>query len=164
MKDGLTAAGFDPTIFFILGAVLAVAAAGSLFSLLRLGLGLPPMLMLTATIAKKIGAGKSIARVHHGSFFENRGLDYEKHLDIDRLICPEYSTALAIASTLRNPGALAIENFARGEIQMQQFPVANDATAIGKPLSELSLKPGIRLAAIIRNREEIGRASCRERV
>ena len=109
--------------------------------------------MLAATIAKKVGAAKSIARVHHGAFFENRRFDYERELDIDRLICPEYSTALAIASTLRNPGALAIENFARGRIQMQQFPVANDATAIGKPLAELGLKPGTRLAAITRNRE-----------
>jgi trk system potassium uptake protein TrkA len=48
---------------------------------------------------------------------------------------------------------MAIENFARGAIQMQQFPVANDATAIGKPLTELDLKPGTRLAAITRNRE-----------
>ncbi len=109
--------------------------------------------LLAATVAKKVGATKCIARVHHGSFFENRGLNYEQQLEIDRLICPEYSTALAIASTLRNPGALAIENFAHGEIQMQQFPVANDATAIGKPLAELGLKPGTRLAAITRNRE-----------
>ena len=109
--------------------------------------------LLTATVAKAVGAGKTIARVHHGAYFENRGLDYENELSIDRLICPEYSTALAIASTLRNPGALAIENFARGAVQMQQFPVANDATAIGKPLAELGLKAGTRLAAISRNRE-----------
>ncbi len=109
--------------------------------------------LLAATVAKRIGAAKAIARVHHGAYFEDRGLDYETTLNIDRLICPEYSTALAIASTLRNPGALAIENFARGAIMMQQFPVADDASAIGKPLSQLALKPGTRLAAITRNRE-----------
>ncbi|MHC4415754.1 MAG: Trk system potassium transporter TrkA [Planctomycetota bacterium] len=109
--------------------------------------------LLTAAVAKGVGAAKSIARVHHGSFFEQRGLDYEKHFSIDRLICPEYSTALAIASALRNPGALAIETFARGTIQMQQFPVSDHATAIGKSLAQLALPSGTRLAAITRKRE-----------
>jgi trk system potassium uptake protein TrkA len=106
--------------------------------------------LLSATVAKMIGAAKTIARVHHGSYFANRGLDYEKQLGIDRLICPEYSTAQAIASKLRNPGALAVENFARGAILMQQLPVASTASAIGKPLSELPLKTGTRLAAVTR--------------
>ena len=108
--------------------------------------------LLTAVVARKIGTSKTIARVHHGAYFDNRGLNYELDLGIDRLICPEYSTALEIASNLRNPGSLAVENFARGTIQMQQLPVANDATAIGKSLSQLALA-GTRLAAITRNRE-----------
>ncbi len=108
--------------------------------------------VLAAMVAKRIGASKAIARVHHGVYFDNAALDYEREFDIDRLICPEYSTAQEIASNLRNPGALAVENFARGAIQMQQFPVANKATAIGKPLSQLSLA-GTRVAAITRNRE-----------
>ena len=108
--------------------------------------------LLTAVVAGKIGTSKTIARVHHGAYFDNRGLNYELDLGIDRLICPEYSTALEIASNLRNPGSLAVENFARGTIQMQQLPVANDATAIGKSLSQLALA-GTRLAAITRNRE-----------
>ena len=108
--------------------------------------------LLTAVVAGKIGTSKTIARVHHGAYFDNRGLNYELDLGIDRLICPEYSTALEIASNLRNPGSLAVENFARGAIQMQQLPVADDATAIGKSLSQLALA-GTRLAAITRNRE-----------
>jgi trk system potassium uptake protein TrkA len=109
--------------------------------------------LLAAAVGRKVGAGKTIARVRHGSFFENRGLDYEKELGIDRLICPEYSTAQAVASMLRNPGSLAIENFARGTIVMQQFPVADDAAAVGKTLMELGVKPGVRVAAITRARQ-----------
>ncbi len=109
--------------------------------------------LLTAAVGRKVGAGKSIARVRHGSFFENRGLDYEKELGIDRLICPEYSTAQAVASMLRNPGSLAIENFARGTIVMQQFPVADDAAAVGKTLKDLGVKPGVRVAAITRDKQ-----------
>ncbi|MBI1374475.1 MAG: Trk system potassium transporter TrkA [Phycisphaera sp.] len=106
--------------------------------------------LLTAAVAKGIGVGKAIARVHHSAYFNKRGLDYEKHLHIDRLICPEYSTAQAIASILRNPTAMAIENFGSGQIEMQEFPVGEKAEAVGKTLVELSMPQGVRLAAIRR--------------
>lgn len=109
--------------------------------------------ILTAAIAKGVGAAKTIARVHHGAYLSQKDFNYEHHLNIDRLICPEYLTAIKIASKLRNPAAIAIETFGRGQIQMQQFPVSKDAAAIGKPLSELKLPAGTRLAAIIRDRE-----------
>ena len=109
--------------------------------------------LLAASVAKGIGAARSIARVHHSAYFEQRGLDYLAHFSIDRLICPEYSTAQAIARTLRNPGAMAIENFARGQIEMQELPVSDDAPAIGISLAELGLPRGTRLAAITRNHQ-----------
>jgi len=106
--------------------------------------------LLTAAVAKGVGAARTIARVHHGAYFEQRGLDYQQHLGIDRLICPEYSTALTIASTLRNPGALAIENFAHGRIEMHEVLVAEDSAAVGVALADLGLPQGTRLAAITR--------------
>ncbi len=109
--------------------------------------------MLTASIAKAIGAARSIARVHHSAYFEGRGLDYRGHLGIDVLICPEYSTASAIARTLRNPAAVAIEHFSRGRVDMQEFQVSDHAPAIGRPLSDVKMPPGTRLAAVSRKRE-----------
>jgi len=106
--------------------------------------------LLAASIGKGVGARKAIARVHHSAYFEQRGFHYQDHLGIDQLICPEYSTAQAIARTLRNPGALAIEGFARGAIEMQQFPVSRKASALGKQLKDLPLPAGSRLAVITR--------------
>jgi len=106
--------------------------------------------LFTAAIAKGVGAARSIARVHHSTYFEQRGLDYKEHFGIDELICPEYSTALAMAQALRNPGAIAVENFARGDIEMQEFPVGSNAPAVGIALSELGLPQRTRLAAITR--------------
>lgn len=106
--------------------------------------------LLTAAVSKGVGVKKAIARVHHSAYFDHRGLDYQAHLGIDQLICPEYSTALAIASTLRNPGAIAIENFVRGQIEIQEFMVGEGAAAVGKTLMELALPQGLRLAAIRR--------------
>lgn len=106
--------------------------------------------LLSATIAKGMGANKVLARVHHRAFFDESDFDYSQHLGIDRLICPDYSTALAIARTLRSPGAVAIEDFGRGAIEMQEFAVTDGARAIGRPLSEIGIPRGARLAAIKR--------------
>lgn len=107
--------------------------------------------LLTSAVGRGLGAGKVVARVHHSAFFEQRGFDYRTHLGIDRLICPEFSTAQAIASTLRNPAALVIESFASGQIETHEFPVSDGADAVGRPLAEVSLPRGVRLAAIRRD-------------
>lgn len=107
--------------------------------------------LLTAAVARAVGAKKTVVRVHHSTYFTQRGLDYEKHLGIDQLICPEYSTAQAIAQTIRNPGAHAIENFARGQVEMHEIPVSEKASAAGLALANLGLPRGSRLAAIGRD-------------
>jgi trk system potassium uptake protein TrkA len=109
--------------------------------------------LLTAAVAKQVGARKSIARVHHIDYFENPRLNYGAHFHIDHLICPEYSTSTAIARSLRNPAAIAIEHFARGKIEMQELPVDDDAVALGKPLAQLALPRGTRLASVARGNQ-----------
>jgi trk system potassium uptake protein TrkA len=109
--------------------------------------------LLSASIARRLGALKTIARVHDYSYLAQRSIDYKRSLGIDRLICPEFSTATAIAQALRNPAALAVENFAGGQVEMQQFRVTAGAKAIGQNLSGLSLPSGARVAAVTRGRD-----------
>jgi len=112
--------------------------------------------LLTASLAKGLGAHKSVARVHHSAFFERNRLDYSRHFNIDRIICPEYSTSIAIARRLRHPGAVAIENFARGAIEMQEMVASKSGTAVGKRLMDVAFPAGTRLAMVRRktDREE----------
>ena len=107
--------------------------------------------LLSASIASGLGADRTIARVHHSAYFEQRGIDYSTHLGIDHLVCPDHTTAVEIAQTLRNPGALAVERFARGRLEMQQLPVSDDAPAIGKPLAQVGLPGAARLTSIERD-------------
>ena len=109
--------------------------------------------LLAASVAKAVGAGKCIARVHHSAFFEKRGLDYAKQFGIDHLVCPEFSMAVAIASTLRSPGALVIENFARGQIEMQSLRIDPGSKAVGAALRDLKMPGAARLAAVERGGE-----------
>lgn len=111
--------------------------------------------LLSASIARRLGVQKTIARVHDYSYLAQDAVDYKRSLGIDRLICPEFSTATAIAQTLRNPAALAVENFAGGQVEMQQFRTTAGAKAVGLPLSDLSLPDGVRVAAVSRGREVV---------
>ncbi len=79
--------------------------------------------LLAAFVAKAAGAKKTIVRVHHTANFELRGRSLAGQLGIDELICPEHLVALAISRTLRNPGSIALEEFGRGKLLMQRFPV-----------------------------------------
>lgn len=109
--------------------------------------------LLTASVAKGLGATRTVARVHALTYFEREAFDYAEHLGIDRLMCPEFVTSTAIASHLRNPAALTVEHFARGRIDMQEFPVSEDAPALGRALMDLRLPRGWRLAAVTRRHE-----------
>ncbi len=106
--------------------------------------------LLVAAIAKGIGTKTVMARVHHSAYFDQRGMDYKKLLRIDRLMCPDYSTAHAIAAMLRSPGALAIESFGSGNIAMQEIHVPKGAHIIGRKLMDLKLPAGVRFIAVQR--------------
>ena len=107
--------------------------------------------LLASTLATRIGAKQTIARVHEYDFADPNAYDYAESLGINHLICPEFSTAMVIAQNIRNPAAHAVENFARGQIEMQQFRIDADCAATKKPLSELDVPRGARVAAVIRD-------------
>ena len=111
--------------------------------------------LLAASIARRIGVQKTIARVHDYTYLAQHSIDYKRSLGIDRLICPEFSTATAIAQSLRNPAALAVENFAGGQVEMQQFRTSKGAKAVGQALSDLALPSGVRIAAVSRGRDVV---------
>ncbi len=109
--------------------------------------------LLAASVAKAAGTRKTIARVHHTANFSLRGTTFAQRLGIDELICPGHLTSLAIARTIRSPGSIELEEFGRGQLLMQRFPVTPGAPAIGKKLSELTLPESARLATIERSSE-----------
>ncbi len=104
--------------------------------------------LLSAFMAKECGAKKTIVRVHHTANFSLRRTDYASRLGIDEFLCPEHLTSLAIARMLRNPGSIALEEFGRGKLLMQRFPVDDGAPAAGKKLIDLALPENARVATV----------------
>lgn len=107
--------------------------------------------LLSASIAKGLGAETVIARVHHSAYNDSLGINYAKHFQIDQLICPEHLTSLAIAGVLRDPALHAIEHFARGRIVMEKIEVSARAEILDRPLRALGIPDGIRLGTVERN-------------
>ena len=109
--------------------------------------------LMTASIGKGVGVARSIARVHSSAYFGNEGINYNTHLNIDYMVCPEFVMGQELAQMLRNPAALATENFAQGGIEMHEFPVSPKAHVVGQRLADIRLPQGTRLAGVRRGVE-----------
>lgn len=106
--------------------------------------------LLTCALAKHLNVARTVARVEHRVFFESAGMNYAECLGVDGMICPDYSTAQAIARLIRNPGTVAIEDFGQESVAMQELSVSPDAPAVGQTLEQLQMPVRTLLAAVRR--------------
>ncbi len=107
--------------------------------------------LLSCSIAKKLCEGlTTIARVHDQTYSDNSLINYQLHFGIDILINPEALTAVELAKEIRNSGRVAVENFARGQIEVQQLKVSNHSKLVGKTLKEIRFDPRLRIGFIQR--------------
>ncbi len=112
--------------------------------------GVDEVNLVAASLAKAMGARRSIARVFAPAFRDRSTLDYQRHFGIDRLMSLEHLSAVEFARSIRNPGSLAVETLARGELEAELWQVEPRAKAAGKSLTELQLPHGVRVGSIVR--------------
>ncbi|QDS91795.1 Trk system potassium uptake protein TrkA [Roseimaritima multifibrata] len=106
--------------------------------------------IVAASMAKALGARRTVARVYAPAFRDLSTFDYQRHFGIDRLLSLEQLSATELARTIRNPGAIPLENFARGQLVVYEIEVAASAPAVGTKLSDLKLPSGVRVGSISR--------------
>jgi trk system potassium uptake protein TrkA len=106
--------------------------------------------MIAASMAKAMGAHRVVARVYAPVFRDLSTFDYQRHFHIDRLLSLEHLSAMELARKIREPGSLAVENFAHGDIEMQELAVTKATAAVGVPLKDLQLPPVVRIGSILR--------------
>jgi len=107
--------------------------------------------LLSCSLANCLGAQTTIARIHDQTYTDNSYINYQEHFGIDFLLNPEALSAVELAKAIRNPGRVAVENFARGEIEVQQVSVSKKSKLLEKPLKEVRLPAGVRIGYIQRN-------------
>jgi len=106
--------------------------------------------VISCSLAKGLGAKNTIARIHDETYSDTSVINYQLHFGIDLLVNPEAICAVELAKAIRNPGRVAVENFARGQIEVQQQRVAKGSRLIGKKLKELRLDARLRVGYIHR--------------
>ena len=113
--------------------------------------------LVSCSIAKRMGAKTTIARIHEETYSDNKLFNYQLNFGIDVLVNPEALAAVELAKVIRNPGRVAVEHFARGRIEVQQIEVTARAKAIGRNLKQLKLgaKTGVRVGLIRRGRSSL---------
>lgn len=111
--------------------------------------------LVASSLARALGAGTTFARVHDETYRDTSVVNYKDHFGIDHLLNPERLAAVEMAKHIRNPDRVAVEDFARGQIEVQMVEVRPDAKVAGKTLSELRLNPKMRVALVKRGDESI---------
>ena len=109
--------------------------------------------LVSCSLAKVLGTKLTIARVHDQMYTDNSYVNYQVHFGIDVMLNPEALCAVELAKEIRNPGRVAVENFARGEIEVQQICATSRSRFIGKPLKELNLIPNVRIGYVQRGNQ-----------
>ena len=109
--------------------------------------------VISCSLAKGLGAKNTIARIHDETYSDTSVLNYQLHFGIDLLVNPEQICAVELAKEIRGAGRVAVENFARGKIEVQQQRVAAGSRLIGKQLQDLKLDPRVRIGYIQRDQK-----------
>jgi trk system potassium uptake protein TrkA len=106
--------------------------------------------LVGASMAKAMGVRRSISRVYAPVFRDLSTFDYQRHFGIDRLLSLEHLSAMELARGIRNPSAVVLENFARGELELVEVLIAEKTEVVGVPLKELGLPKRVRVGSIHR--------------
>lgn len=109
--------------------------------------------IVAASLARAMGASRVAARVYAQIFRDLSTFDYQNHFKIDRLLSIEHLTAMELARCIRETGAMTIEYFARGQLEMQDVIISRASAATEKKLADLKLPSEIRIGSINRDGE-----------
>lgn len=106
--------------------------------------------LVASSLAHALGAKTVITRIHDQVYVDQERVNYQELFGVDQMINPEALSALELAKSIRNPARVAVENFARGQIEAQRVEVSAKAKFRGKALRDLKLDPQIRFGFLQR--------------
>jgi len=107
--------------------------------------------LVGASLAKAMGAKRTIARVSPRVQRDEWLFDVKSHFRIDYLFSTQRLAAVELAKHIRHPEGIWVEEIARGRIEVQQVGVSAGLKVLRKPLHELNLPPRVRIGAILRD-------------
>ncbi len=109
--------------------------------------------LISALIARKIGAKFTIARVSNPFYLQKDHLKEYEALGIDLLISPERRTALKIYQSIEYPQFLKVDTLGQGKVHICQLVISQENPFADKKIKDISLSRDILIVGISRNRD-----------
>ena len=105
--------------------------------------------ILSAVLAKKMGAKKVVARVRDPKYLSSLESLMDE-LGVDMIFNPEYRTAMEIAQILKFPSAISADSFASGRVTLTEFRIPEDSPICNKQVKDAaSIVGGKLLFAVV---------------
>jgi trk system potassium uptake protein len=95
--------------------------------------------ILSASLAKQLGAKKTIARIANPEYLIPQNAAYFNSFGIDHLVCPERLAADEIVSLLNQSGAIEIFNFSQGQLSLVLIKIPKDSEFTDKSIDEINI-------------------------
>lgn len=110
--------------------------------------------MLSCLIARRVGAKHTIARVRNPLYFKQINI-LKEDLRLSMAVNPELTVAGEISRLLLVPNASKVEVFAKGRVELVEFPIIADSRLHGMTLAEVyrNLKIKVLVCAVERGDE-----------
>lgn len=109
--------------------------------------------MLASLFARRLGARRTVVRVHASKHVLDNQYFYKDTLGFDLTVSPEEISAWEILRVCRGQNALPVENFAGGRLQMRRVEISEASPAAGKRFGDLKLHGKLVPTAVIRGAE-----------
>ena len=106
--------------------------------------------IVAASLAKSMGARRSIARVYAPVFRDLSTFDYQRHFGIDRMVSIEHLTAMELARNIRKSGSVVMDQYSHRGLEVQELIVGQEGRVTRQKLQDLGLPSNIRLGTIQR--------------
>lgn len=109
-----------------------------------------PVNVLSAALAKQLGAKRVVARCHATTLREYRDEGIMEKLGVDDLISPELIAAGELARLIRSKHSPVLANFARGAVEALALRLGPRSRVVGKRLVDLKFPPDLRVGFVSR--------------
>ena len=94
--------------------------------------------LLSAMLAKKLGAKTTIGRINNYEYLLPKNLEYFKQLGVDEMVYPEYLGSQEIIASLKQVGTRQLFEFSNGRLLLLALKIRDNAPIANLSLAEAS--------------------------
>ena len=114
--------------------------------------------IISAMLAKQLGARKTIARIDNNEYLEPNNKEVFINMGIDYLFYPEKVAALEVVNLLGHSSTTEYVDFSGGRLSLSVFPISDGSPFVGRTVAEMNediVGVPFRTVAIERNEQTI---------